>query len=80
MKVTYAKLAIKAIERLDVRTKKRIRQGVLRIPEGNIKRLKGHTALYRLRIGDWRILFSYPDSDTVLVERISPRGEAYKGV
>ena len=80
MKVTYAKLALKTLERLDVPTKQRIRQGIHSIPAGDIKRLQGHTELYRLRVGDWRVVFSYPDANTVLIERVSPRGEAYKGV
>ena len=80
MKITYAKLARKSLERLDTPTKQRIRQGIHGIPSGDIKRLRGHTDLFRLRVGDWRVLFSYPDTETVLIERISPRGEAYKGV
>ena len=79
MKITYAKQAIKVIARLDSPTKQRIRRGISDIPLGDIKRLQGHTELYRLRVGDWRILFSYPDAETVLIERVSPRGEAYKG-
>ena len=79
MKTTYAKQAIKIIERLDAPTKQRIRHGISGIPLGDIKRLRGHAELYRLRIGDWRVLFSYPDAETVLIERISPRGDAYKG-
>ena len=79
MKITYAKRAIKAIARLDVPTKQRIAQGISGIPLGDIKQLRGHVELYRLRIGDWRVLFSYPDVETVLIEKISPRGEVYKG-
>ena len=78
MKITYARQAVKAIERLDADTKQRIKHSIYGIPLGDIKRLRGHAELYRLRIGDWRVLFSYPDTDTVLIERISPRGEAYK--
>ena len=80
MKITYAKLARKSLDRLDGPTKQRIRRGIHGIPSGDIKRLRGNTDLFRLRVGDWRVLFSYPDTDTVLIERISPRGGAYKGV
>ena len=79
MDVKYAKRAIKTLSQLDASTKRRIREGVNGIPSGDIKRLRGSEDLLRLRVGDWRIVFSYPDSNTVLVERISPRGEAYKG-
>jgi len=80
MNTTYYKQAIKALERINSVDKQRIKQGINGIPKGDIKKLKGHTELYRLRIGDWRIVFSYPDSETVLIERIAPRGEVYKGV
>jgi mRNA interferase RelE/StbE len=80
MNIQYYKQAVKSLERMDAPTKHRIRQGIDGIPKGDIKRLQGHTELYRLRVGDWRIVFSYPDKGTVLIERISPRGEVYKGV
>ena len=79
MNITYAKRAVKVIERLDVPTKQRIRCAISGIPLGDIKHLQGHTELYRLRVGDWRVLFSYLDAETVLIEKISPRGEVYKG-
>ena len=79
MDVQYTKQAVKAIKKLDVSAKQRIRQGINAIPAGDIKKLQGHTELFRLRIGDWRILFSYIDADTVLIARISSRGDAYKG-
>ena len=78
MDVQYAKQAVKAIKKLDVSAKQRVRQGINAIPAGDIKKLQGHTELFRLRIGDWRILFSYIDADTVLIVRISSRGTVYK--
>jgi mRNA interferase RelE/StbE len=80
MNITYYKQAVKTLERMDATTKQRIRQGIEGIPKGDIKKLQGHMELYRLRVGDWRIVFSYPDNETVLIEKISPRGEIYKGV
>ena len=46
---------------------------------GDVKPLSGSVRLYRLRVGDWRIVFSYPDGNTVVIEKIAPRGEVYKG-
>ncbi|MDI7277271.1 MAG: type II toxin-antitoxin system RelE/ParE family toxin [Anaerolineae bacterium] len=40
--------------------------------------LKGHD-LYRLRVGDWRIVYAIEDAQLlVLVIRIAARGEAYR--
>jgi mRNA interferase RelE/StbE len=77
MNITYAKQAAKALMRLDVPTRQRIRQGIEKLPEGDVKRLKGYTDLYRLRIGDWRILFIMI-AGNISVEDVLPRGDAYK--
>lgn len=42
------------------------------------KRLTG-TPLYRLRVGDWRIIYDRQDAVKVIaIEKIKPRGDAYK--
>ena len=80
MQIEYSNQAIKTISRMDTTTKNRINKGILGIPDGDIKTFKGSPGSYRLRIGNWRIIFSYPDKDTILIEKIAPRGEIYKGV
>lgn len=77
MNITYAKQAAKALMRLDVATRQRIRHGIEKLPDGDVKRLKGYTSLYRLRIGDWRILFTMI-ANNISVEDVLPRGDAYK--
>lgn len=42
----------------------------------NVKLLKGYDDVFRLRVGDWRVLFSEDDS-TVTVSKIASRGSAY---
>ena len=79
MEIRYAKAAVKVINGMDRPTKQRIRNAVERLPKGDVKPLSGSVRLYRLRVGDWRIVFSYPDWNTVLIEKIAPRGEIYKG-
>ena len=79
MEIRYAKAAAKTINGMDRPTKQRIRNAVERLPDGDVKPLSGSVRLYRLRVGDWRIVFSYPDGNTVLIEKIAPRGEVYKG-
>lgn len=80
MNIEYARRAVKAINGMDAKTKQRIKVGIEKIPNGDIKPLKGSSGAYRLRVGDWRIIFSYPKENTVLIEKIAPRGEIYKGV
>lgn len=47
-------------------------------PALDTKPLTG-TPLYRLRVGDWRIIYDRQDAVRVIaVEKIKPRGDAYK--
>lgn len=80
MNIQYARKAVKTINSMDRPTKARIKAAIDGIPAGDIKPLQGAAGSYRLRVGDWRIIFSYPDADTVLIEKIAPRGQIYKGV
>lgn len=83
MTIVYASAARKALKHLDATTRNRIIgriDGLAKIPpDGDIKPLKGTNGLYRLRVGVWRIVFSYPERNTALIERVAPRGEVYKG-
>ena len=79
MKIIYSRASVKVINSMDKDTKQRIKAGIEKIPKGDIKPLSGSVRLYRLRVGGWRVVFYYPDSDTVLIEKIAPRGGAYKG-
>ena len=78
---------------MDKPTKSRIKEAIEGIPKGDIKVLQGSENSYRLRVGDWRILFSYFETErkdettgeiitekAILIEKIAPRGEVYKGV
>lgn len=78
MRIEYAHAAVKVINGMDRPTKQRIKAGIEKLPQGDIKPYKGSPGTYRLRVGDWRILFSYPEDGTILIEKIGPRGGVYK--
>lgn len=43
------------------------------------KKLRGYENLYRLRVGDWQLIYAIEDDRlVVLVIEIAPRGEAYR--
>ena len=80
MEIRYSKAAVKAINGMDRPTKQRMKAAIEKLPEGDIKALQGSKGSFRLRVGNWRVLFSYPEDGTILIEKIGPRGEIYKGV
>lgn len=42
----------------------------------NVKPLRGEPGVLRLRVGDWRVLFT-EEGTVVAVIKIAPRGDAY---
>ena len=47
-------------------------------PALDVKRLEGEP-YWRLRVGDWRVIFDRQDAVRIIaIEKIKPRGDAYK--
>lgn len=78
-KVIYTKRAMKNIKALDSRVKDRVREGIEKKPFGDIKKLQGYSNLYRLRVGDYRVIYEVWD-EGIVIDAVLPRGEAYKGL
>jgi mRNA interferase RelE/StbE len=81
-RVTYSREALRALQRIDRRTGGRIVLKVEQLasnPESlanNVRALKGPGGLKRLRVGDWRVIFT-ETLVVIAVQRIAPRGSAY---
>ena len=83
MKIEYSKDVVKYLKRLDKPTRQRFHTAFKNLsaipPQGDIKPMRGERNVYRLRVGDFRVLFTIDaDSDIILVTRIAPRGKIYK--
>lgn len=82
-KLVIHRKAEKILRRLDGDTLERIRQAIRKLaidprPTG-MKKLAGYENLFRIRVGDWRIIYAIEDDQLiVLVLEISPRGGAYR--
>jgi mRNA interferase RelE/StbE len=82
--IEYQPQAIKALLKMP-RTTARLIKGKIEslaeaphAPNNNVRKLKGEEG-YRLRIGDWRVIYELQDDRLiVVVVKIKPRGEAYK--
>ncbi|HEY1582693.1 MAG TPA: type II toxin-antitoxin system RelE/ParE family toxin [Chthoniobacterales bacterium] len=72
--------ASKDLQKILERDGKRIAAAIMALHgrmKGDVKRLTNLTPEYRLRIGDWRVLFE-ADRDKVVIYRILHRREAYR--
>lgn len=66
--IIIKKQAKKFIEKLSKSDKQRIVKAIEKLPDGDdIKKLKGHTDIYRLRVGDFRILYTVNDNELIVV-------------
>lgn len=77
--IQITKKAEKFIKRQDTNTQKRIFKAILELPKGDIKKLKNVDDIYRLRVGDFRILFEKKhDELVIIVIDVGNRGQIYK--
>jgi mRNA interferase RelE/StbE len=78
-KIRIKKVAQKFIERQSKDTQLRLYTAISKLPfEGDIKQLKNQNNRFRLRLGDFRIIYSV-FNDILLVEilKIGSRGDIY---
>jgi len=73
---TYSKRAAKAISKISNPFKQNIREAIEKLPAGDVKKLQGQKNAYRLRVGDYRILFDMDGE--IEITNVLPRGDAYK--
>jgi mRNA interferase RelE/StbE len=78
-RIVWTDLAGSDVRNLSKSTTMHILSALHRFAEsgaGDVKALQGREEL-RLRIGDYRLFFVCPDSDTIEIRRVRHRGEAY---
>jgi len=81
--VEWSRDSIKDIKRLDKPLVARITYAIEAFADegkGDVKRLVDADGVYRLRVGDWRVLFRllHNEVHVMLIQSVLPRGEAYK--
>jgi len=78
-RVRYAQAVVKQLERMSPDVARRVRSKIDRLSNdlaGDVKRLTNYSPEYRLRVGDWRVLFNV-EADILSIERISHRSDTY---
>lgn len=78
--IVWTPAADRDLDRLSVDVRNRVTTAVERLAltgEGDVRALTALPGSYRLRVGAWRVIFRQ-GADTILVDRILPRGRAYR--
>lgn len=78
-KIVIKKKAKKFIDKLPKNERLRVVKAIELLPDGeDIKKLKGHNDLLRLRVGDYRIVYTVNHGELVIiVVDVGNRGEIY---
>jgi mRNA interferase RelE/StbE len=70
---------LKSLRKLGRKDRERIRAAIGKLPDGDIRRLRGPERLWRLRVGEWRVIFDRRAKDQVIdILAVRPRGRAYQ--
>ena len=82
LRISYSRDAVRTLSRMPSNTATLIRSKVEQYAAdpaslgNNVKVLKGSAGIYRLRVGDWRIVFT-EDGVVMAIVRIASRGAVY---
>ncbi|MBN4067745.1 MAG: plasmid stabilization protein [Alkaliphilus sp.] len=77
-KINLTKKAEKFIKKQDANTQKRIIKAILKLPKGDMKKLKAIDDIYRLRVGDFRVLLEKNDDNLIIIViDVGNRGQIY---
>jgi mRNA interferase RelE/StbE len=78
--IEFRPSALRDMNRLSPDVSRRIEQKIQLLSNdmaGDVKRLVNYTPGYRLRVGDWRVLFR-PEGSRLVIHRIVHRSGAYE--
>jgi len=77
MVVNYSKQARKFLNKQGKEIEIKIKNAIDKLPLGDVVKLQGYTGRYRLRVGDYRIIFIKEDN-AISIHMIDNRGQVYK--
>lgn len=82
-RIEITKQPAKILRRLPQNVGKRLDKAILALADNpqpiGSKKLTDYPNLYRVRVGDWRIIYAIEDEKLIiLIIRIAPRGNAYR--
>lgn len=78
--IVIKKKAKKFIDKLPQNERKRIVTAIEKLPNGeDIKKVKGYDELFRLRVGEYRVIYSVDNGKLIIyIVDVGNRGDIYK--
>lgn len=78
-KIIIRPKAQKFIEKQDKIQRLRLYKAIYNLPNGDIKKLSGNNTDYRLRVGDYRVIYTINNTELIiLITKVANRGQVYK--
>jgi mRNA interferase RelE/StbE len=80
-KIEFEKAALKFLKKQPKPQQIRILKAIEKLPDGDVKKIQGLNEWYRLRVGDYRIIYTI-ENDILLITvvNIGNRGQNYKNL
>lgn len=79
MEILYSKQSVKSIKKIPEPFKGKIKTAIEKIPFGDIKMLVGYSNMFRLRVGNYRVIYKTTPQG-IFIEDVLPRGNAYQNL
>jgi mRNA interferase RelE/StbE len=77
-RIEITKKALKFIDRQDKTKREMLLKAIAKLPNGDVKPLKGHDGLYRLRVGTYRVIYTIDNGRLIIcVIDAGNRGQIY---
>ncbi|MBQ2938698.1 MAG: type II toxin-antitoxin system RelE/ParE family toxin [Clostridia bacterium] len=78
-KIKIRPKALKFIEKQDKYQRLRIYKAIYNLPKGDVKKMAGCKNEYRLRVGNYRIIYEHNQNEfIILITKAENRGQIYK--
>lgn len=78
-KIKIRPKALKFIEKQDRFQRIRIYKAIYNLPNGDVKKMAGCKNEYRLRVGNYRIIYEHNQNEfIILITKAENRGQIYK--
>ena len=78
-RIEFDKQALKYLQKQPRKHQERLLKAIYHLPEGDVRQLKGYSHRFRLRVGDYRVIFDMEENKMIiLVLVVGSRGDIYK--